>query len=81
MTTRYEITATKGDKTTRVCFTARRTKSNLLQNIYTHADRVVASIGADINALVTEATTEHVKFSDGAVVRFSGYTENDFLNA
>lgn len=72
MTTRYEITATKGDKSIRLTFSARRTRSSLISNMHNAGARIEAELGTD-----PKANYDGVLLSDGTVIAFSGRTELD----
>lgn len=77
MTTKYEIVAIKGNERFTVAFTARKTGRSLIANLQNNADRIIAAVGADAEAVCTVATRERIEMSDGTVVMFSGRTELD----
>lgn len=77
MTTRYEITATKGDKSIRLAFSARRTRSSLANNMHNSAERIETELGTDPKADYVGVSVNGVLLSDGTVIAFSGRTELD----
>lgn len=81
MITRYEITATKGDKAIFIAFTARHTRQSLLWNLSNSADKIIAELGTDPDARVLKANVPYgVQLSDGTVLKFSGRTEYEIKN-
>ena len=79
MITRYEIAAEKNGKRFFVTFTARRTKTCLINNVRNRASDIVAAIEADPEAICFKANRDEVIMSDGTRVFYTGKTEGDYI--
>lgn len=79
MITRYEISATKGDKRIHVAFTARKTLKSLHFNMQNSADKIAAELGVADDVQIASARGEMIELTDGTVIGFSGHTEGDYL--
>lgn len=77
-TTRYEISATKGDKRIHVAFTARKTLKSLQFNMHNSADLIAAALGVADDVQIEAARGEMITLTDGTVIGFSGRTEGDY---
>jgi len=77
MITRYEIAATKGDKRFTVAYTARKTKTRLINNVRHYGYQIALAIGADENAVSVKVTKDEIVMSDGTRIFYTGRTELD----
>lgn len=77
MITRYEIAATKNGKRFTVAYSARKTKTNLINNVRHYGHLIALAIGADEEAVCTKANKDEVVMSDGTRIFYSGRTELD----
>lgn len=77
MITKYEIAATKKGKFFTVAYTARKSKSNLVNNVCHYGHLIHLAIGADENAICTKADKNEVVMSDGTRIYYTGRTELD----
>lgn len=77
MNTRYEIAATKNGTKFTVAYTARMSKTNLINNVRHYGHLIFLAIGADENAICLKADKAEVVMSDGTRIFYTGRTELD----
>jgi hypothetical protein len=77
MITKYEIAATKNGKFFTVAYTARKSKSNLINNVGHYGHLIALAVGADEEAVCTKATKDEIVMSDGTRIYYTGRTELD----